>query len=235
MEAFLSSKFSDYRVNHKPTGDEDDICAPELEDANVSAVNLPFVAQAPSHHPSTMAHAMADLPLASASSGSHHNDPVASSHGQIPITGTAAQSGMQTDGTERNMVSILARFRDSEILGGDKDAGTAATTTSPTGLMHQQALLSASTLCPSICSRIAPQSTVRSQLFAPALLAQVPPSDYCHKALQIFLENTAWEIFVVSSRQILVEMAEFETLRAQGDEAEVDPAWLALLFNVSSI
>lgn len=142
------------------------------------------------------------------------------------------QAEMQTERNDQSMASILARFRDSEILGADKEETNSET--SPTSFSLQLPIHSDSTACPTIrCQVRTSASMTRMQLFMPGLLAEIPSPEYCQQAVTAYFKQTAWEIFVVCRKQFLSEFSEFELLRARGEASEVDPAWLALLFIVS--
>lgn len=233
LEAFLSSKFSDYK-QVIVSGSNGHQLAGDLRTPSVSAANDPpangrenAILLAP-----VVAYDLMNIPVPSTStltdaalSESHTADRPPAANNVL------AAVDMQTDRTEQSMASILARFRDSEILGADKNSNPAET--SPSSVTNSQALLSESTSFPSICSQVRTSPGLRPQLFLNALLAQSPPPEYCRNAIQVFLKNTTWEIFVVSPKQLLAELVQFEALRARGEGVEVDPAWLALLFIVS--
>lgn len=232
LEAFLSSKFSDYK-QVIASGSNAHGMAGDLETPSVSAANDPpangrenAILLAP-----VVAYDLINAPVPSTSTLTNAAPSEHSADRPPVANNVSAAVDMQTDRTEQSMASILARFRDSEILGADKNSNPAET--SPSSVTHSQALLSESTSFPSICSQARTSAGIRPQLFLNTLLAQSPPPEYCRNAIQVFLRNTTWEIFVVSPKQLLAELVEFEALRARGEGAEVDPAWLALLYIVS--
>ena len=155
----------------------------------------------------------------------------------IAAASTSFGSEMPTERNDQSMASILARFRDSEILGDDKGALTinGISPSSANSSLHTQLFPLESAPWPTIRIQAQPgPNRVRMQLFFTSLLSQVPSPAYCHQYVEAYFKHTAWEIFAVLRKQILSELTEFETLRLQGEAAEVDPAWLAVLLIVSN-
>lgn len=163
-----------------------------------------------------------------------------SSHKKDTATaGTSTGPEVHADRNDQSMASILARFRDSEILGADKEPASLDEISPASGYssLHaqSQSLYPELPNWPSIRAPSRPgPSHMRSQLFATSLLSQLPSPEYCRQYVDAYFKHTAWEIFAICQKQFLGELHEFEALRLQGEASEVDPAWLAVLLIVSS-
>lgn len=156
-------------------------------------------------------------------------------HASTVMTQPLSDNNSRTDRNDQSMASILARFRDSEILGADKEPSCSEISpASGHSSLHAQLFPSEAASWPSIRMQNRPGSPrMRMQLFATNLLSQIPSSTYCYQHVEAYFRHTSWEIFAVGRKQLLSELSEFEALRLQGEASETDPAWLAILLIVS--
>lgn len=66
------------------------------------------------------------------------------------------------------------------------------------------------------------------------VLQSVPPASQARKYTNLYFRHQEWQIHAVARTQMLQEIDELESIQSEGRLAEVDPAWLALLFQLMS-
>lgn len=149
--------------------------------------------------------------------------------GRTDGSATSGGYGSGIGGELSQFVSGKAALKDFNIL--DESKRSTGNSNSLAG--HDRRHASSASLYPSI-RHTSPPSTSTSWRYshAMAMQAMLPAMHTIRSAIQLYRDYYGWAIPAVNHAQLRAEVDELEHLLLQGLFGEVDPAWVALLFQV---